>query len=482
MLFNVIDYVSVEAAVGAAAKAIGGKLVFPAGIYPVTTNTVIPESVDIELMNGAALHIAESVTLSVNGGIIAGYHCIFNGSGIVSLTNARIKEVYPEWWSDREGVARGDGSSVGHGDDAVAITKAVNAFDVVAFRNAVYRIASTIVIPQGRILRWNGSGYKNTILQISPGITGVSYVRDPECGASDLNIHGIQFAEDGLGQTSIGISFQGSDNKHHDNWLKMYDCAIFGLDRGVFMKYCGHCHFVGCYARSNNIIYCLDRDACFLWFDRCMNIGNNHFIYAKDPLADGISNGIMVHNCASVFAAKEDIHIVGWQAVYITGGGGLDLGGSRAGMNSVYLEKCMDFSIIGMWIASDKERMTQRNGIHLSASHSGVISGCSLVNNTVGIRIDGHPDYSTRVSITDNKFEANVANDILFGENVKAVKITNNHFMSVVSRSKTHYEIYAEAAGSDFNIIKHNTFSGQSYSVAAGSHSMVSENIFEVPN
>lgn len=262
----------------------------------------------------------------------------------------------------------------------------------------------------------------------------------------------------------------------------MYDCSFYGFQRAVYLKHCGQCHFVGCHGQENDIVYFLDRNASFIWFDRCMNLNNGGFIYADDPLADGISNGIMVTACCSVFASKEDIRVLGWQSVYINGGGGADLGGASAGVSGIYLNKVMDFTINGMWVASDPSTMSTRAGIHLIDSHSGTISGCSIVNNSIGIRIDGAPSYSTRVTITDNKFEGNALNDLIFISNVKAVKVTNNHFMSTPSRTGTNYEMYAYTGGSDYNIIKHNTFSGASYTILAGSNSIVGDNIFGVPN
>lgn len=467
--YNALDYPTVQDAVNAAAAAGGGAVLFPAGTYAISANMTIPANVDLQILNGAILNIGSGVSLTVNGGIVAGLYRIFTGSGSAVLANARIDRVYPEWWMD------------GSGNDGPAIAKALNAHPIVHFSAKEYVITTTVTIPQAKTLQMVGSGYRSTSFIIAPGITAFHYVRSVGLIGTLLSIHEIGFLQNGGGKTSIGLTFQGN-SQAHDNWLRMYDCYFYGLARGVSLKYCGFCHFEGCMAQANNVVYFLERDSSFIWFNRCMNLDNYSFIYADDPLADGISNGIFIDNCSSVFAFKEDIRIVGWQTVYITGGGGVDLGGAAAGVAAIYLNSCQDFSIRDMWIASDKTTMTNRSGVHLVNCHSGIIDGCSLVNNTIGIRVEGNAGYSTRLTINGNKFEANVTNDILFVSNVKAAKVVNNHFMSTVSRTGTNYEVYANTAGSNYNIIKQNTFTGSSYPIISGANSVVGDNIFGVPN
>lgn len=469
-VYNVNDYPSIADAINAAQTNGGGTVLFPSGAYPVASNLLFPGTVDAEFKSGASLSIASGVAVTVEGGLIAGFHQIFAGSGTAIIANARIDAALPEWFG------------TGGLNDSPAIQKAIDAFDVVSFRSAVYRLATTVTLPQSRRLELVGKGYRNTIFHIAASTTGLVFVRNPSVGGITMKVTGIRFQEDGDGKTSTGISFQGSDNLHHDNWLRMVDCSFHGLAKAVYLKYCGNCHFVGCYAQNNSYVYYMERDASFIWFDRCMNLDNRTFVYADDPLADGISNGIMINNCASVFCTHEDIRIIGWQAVYITGGGGLDLGGRGGGMNSVYLGKCMDITIRDMWVASDKDHITNRVGIQLIDSHTGIISGCSIVNNTIGIRIDGNSGFASKFTISGNKFEGNVTNDILFGGNVKAVNVTDNHFISTVSRTGTNYEVYTNTLGSNYNIIKNNTFKGASYTMIAGSNSIVGDNIFGVPD
>ncbi|MBP1993675.1 twin-arginine translocation signal domain-containing protein [Paenibacillus eucommiae] len=469
-IYNVLDYTTIQDAITAASSAGGGTILFPTGVHTVTSNLTFPMHVDVEFINGAYLDISSGVTVTINGGILAGFNRIFSGSGNLSLVGARIEQVYPEWWGD------------GGPNDAPAIQKAINAFDIVFFRNVTYNITSTVTIPQTRKLQLIGSGFRNTTFNISASITGLSFLRDPGVGGTIVVIRGIRFIENNEGKTATGIAFKGNDHTHHDNWLRVYDCSFYGFSRAVHLKFCGNCFFNGCYAQRNNVVYFLERDASFIWFEQCMNLDNRTFIYADDTLADGISNGIFIHNCSSVLCETEDIRIVGWQGVYITGGGGTDLGGYGGGTNAIYLGKCQDFAIRDMWVASDPVNMTNRTGIQIIDSHSGVITGCSIVNNTIGIRIDGNSVHSTRVAITDNKFEGNILNDILFGSYAKAVKVMCNHFMSTVSRTATNYEVYANTGGSDYNIIKNNTFKGANYSIIAGTNSIVNENIFSVPN
>lgn len=81
--YNVKNYDTVALAV-ADASLIGGTLLLPPGTYSITTNLTIPGNVTLLFSNGAKLSIALGVTVTINGGISAGEHQIFNGDGTVN--------------------------------------------------------------------------------------------------------------------------------------------------------------------------------------------------------------------------------------------------------------------------------------------------------------------------------------------------------------------------------------------------------------
>ena len=70
----------------------------------VTTNTVIPATLSVKVINGSTITISSGQTLTINGKFEANANEIFNSTGNVVFTYGA--EVYPEWWgADRTGVS-----------------------------------------------------------------------------------------------------------------------------------------------------------------------------------------------------------------------------------------------------------------------------------------------------------------------------------------------------------------------------------------
>jgi nitrous oxidase accessory protein NosD len=140
----------------------------------------------------------------------------------------------------------------------------------------------------------------------------------------------------------------------------------------------------------------------------------------------------------------------------------------------------MDF-VIDTCFVSSNDAITTRSGIRLNNTHSGSITNSSIVNNQYGIRVDGPTTASSKIKVTNNRFEGNKNNDILLLSSGKAMKIIGNDFASTLSRTGTDYPIFANTPGTDYNIIVDNTFVGDSYTVSAGTNSIIKDNIFNVP-
>ena len=82
------------------------------GTYDITANTTI--NAQLVVPKGAIINIANGVTLTINGQILAGAYQIFSGNGTVVINN--MSEIYPEWWG-----AKNDDTT----DSTVAFTKAI---------------------------------------------------------------------------------------------------------------------------------------------------------------------------------------------------------------------------------------------------------------------------------------------------------------------------------------------------------------------
>lgn len=447
------------------ASADGGVVAFSPGTY-LTGSFTVPSNVTLWFSNGADLSIRTGETVTINGPIDAGLYQIFSGLGTVSGLSRTI-EVLPEWWG-----AVGDGTT----NDSASIQKCIDTASVIKFRPVQYKIGTKINIPQSKVLNIIGTGLKKTEFVVAAGITGFQYARAVSTVGSVVKFINIVFVESGLGKTSYGIDFQGYSAAVSDNWLRLEDCYLYGFDRAINLGNCGQCYFTRVYSQLNRTVFFLNRAASFIYFDGCMSLGNQTTIYADDALADGISNGIFIQNCNSVTCTDLDYRILGWQGVYIIGGGGCDLG--SGGTAAVYIGSCQDVVIENMYVSSDPSVSSTRYAIWIQNSHTLKISGNSIVNSKMGILIEGVNGVGTKAVIEANKFDGNALNDVFLSTYVTSSKVTSNHFMSVVSRTGSNYDIYANTAGADYNFITLNTFKGASYSIVTGVNSVTTNNIF----
>jgi len=64
----------------------------------VSSNTAIPATLAVNVINGASITISAGITLTINGPFSSGLYKIFNGAGLVSFSSTSIGVVFPEWW------------------------------------------------------------------------------------------------------------------------------------------------------------------------------------------------------------------------------------------------------------------------------------------------------------------------------------------------------------------------------------------------
>jgi hypothetical protein len=85
----------------------------PAGTYAISSNLTVPVNVTLKVERGAILNIADSITLTINGGLNCGLYQIFSCTGTGKVVyGTGVQEVFPEWYG-----AKGDNST----DDAGSI-------------------------------------------------------------------------------------------------------------------------------------------------------------------------------------------------------------------------------------------------------------------------------------------------------------------------------------------------------------------------
>lgn len=371
---------------------------------------------------------------------------------------------------------------------------AVGAIDHTAvFQAAINSIASsgniilgsgsynitTVNIPQGKLIGFIGKSFRTTkIIGIGGAVPVINYQRTSGQAGSVITLEKIEFLKLGLDKEvgSRALNWQGFGVLADDNWIKAELCSFQGFEYAISSGFSGQTVFDKCYFRDNVRSFSLTRGASFWTLSKCFSFDAT-FLHADDATADAYSNGITINECSCITATSECVFVRNWQAVFISDCG-WDLG--SGGTAAVHFIGVMDSSITSCYISGDG--VAVRDGVLLDNCVRASIRSNTLVNNKgAGIQVVGASSLATRVTIDDNRFDGNGTNDIIFTSNVSASKVKNNHHSKQFSRTGTEFEIFANTTGTDFNIIKDNTFSGASYSILAGANSIIADNIFDTP-
>jgi hypothetical protein len=78
-------------------------VVLPSGTWTVEANLMVPRNVTLRVEPGAVIHVANGVTLTINGPFEALIRQVFlcDGNAKVIFGPTSVKEVYPQWWGAR---------------------------------------------------------------------------------------------------------------------------------------------------------------------------------------------------------------------------------------------------------------------------------------------------------------------------------------------------------------------------------------------
>lgn len=329
---------------------------------------------------------------------------IFDGA---PTTNVTWKNAYVDWFG---------ADYYGFG---VAAQNALNVTNAVMLNPKDYNQGlSAMVVPQGRSISVTGHGFRQTRIAIPANKLSINYQRAASQSPSSLVVENIEFVEVANGRTSVPIQWlgysagtPGSETViNDDNWLRVKRCVFTGVDRGVFTKFAGQCHFEENMSLFSNCMHFKERGSSFHYHLREMCLAgkfvNGSYIYADDPVNDAYSNGLFVDSCNSVTGAGIDIRMKNWQAVFVDKSG-MDLG--SAGQAAIWMQSCQDVQIDSCWIASTPAAAAAgRYGIHLDSCRNSNISKCTIVNNKRGINGQG----ATSIGVSDTTFEANLDYDI----------------------------------------------------------------------
>lgn len=106
------------------------------GVYNITSDLTV--NAQLVVPKGAIIDIANGVTLTINGQILAGRYQIFSGNGDVVVDSESQPIGYPEWFG-----AKANDNAI---DNKAAIEKCVKAFCITELSSGDYYVDNTITI------------------------------------------------------------------------------------------------------------------------------------------------------------------------------------------------------------------------------------------------------------------------------------------------------------------------------------------------
>ena len=328
-------------------------IVFSPGTWTISNNVTIPSNINVIIPNGASIQPATTKTLTINGGISAGFYQIFGGAGSIVLGQSAAYQVYPHWWG-----AKGDGTT----DDTTPIQSASNSLTTggnMFFPTSTYLITAEITIGYNNIV-WTGVGKASKIL-CNTGSTdnGVNIVS--ALSKSGVVIEKLYFQNSGYGDTTpasgtfttmgCGVIFKNcTDSIVRDCYF--YKCG--GHGQGVTAIYFSSSK--RCTAQGNTITECLNGVNSDNWYRNVdsaarsvMNniIGNTIYTTYGQPIivdinggdtfgeevGDNIVGNILYNNKYGIGVVGQKVNItgnhidmnnysyggVGWDGIYVTG-------------------------------------------------------------------------------------------------------------------------------------------------------------------
>ena len=312
--------------------------------------------------------------------------------------------------------------------DFAVIQKACNNSDLVYIPSGTYMIDNVIELPNTGEHSFviAGDGIGNTIIHgLSSNSSIFSWTRNSNYGGSTLYLKDLQF--NGTSNNITAINFHGviiGNSRYEDNWISADNIRFNNIFRCFDLYCCGNAHFNNITAYSCTAVFFLSRAASFINISASFSMGCGSFIYADDPLADGISNGIMVNDCQAVLSSGVPYRILGWQGVYIDNSSA-DLGSGEVQM---FLYHVQDYSITNCWVAGND--VNDSMGVRLWDAVRGVLENCTISHCAVGVRCEG-TGTNMSVTIAHNTIQANTQYDVYVYSVIGAKLIGNSAYSNL---------------------------------------------------
>jgi hypothetical protein len=402
------DFASALSAIGTSTLT---TLLIPCEIT-VDDHAIVGANIELWFLEGGKLTVSSSKSLTINGGIKAGLHQIFNTSAIGSVIagTPKVDKYFPQWWG-----ATGDG----HDDTAAvqsAINLAANNGQTLAFPSGVYKFTN-LNVPENKDLSIVGSSKENTTLLV-----------DQAWNYSTRGIHStgsfiasnICFDQNWLAtsHSSPGGYNDGADPSTWGGYwigdiktsklVSFIDCKFLNTCRGFLVTDSQNLEF------ANNYSDGLASPAqCIIAASGCQNVIMNGNTLIAQKWSSGSGNGCSgLFNWNSINLQICNNNLVGHQLVGRGGSGiitgsisGTTLTITNAGSNII----TVGLIISGTGIIADNaivEQLTGTpggNGTYRLSYNNGTISSEDIAT------------YVSRLSVSHNIIDTPVADTAFYG-------------------------------------------------------------------
>jgi hypothetical protein len=189
------------------------------GTFKVNTIT-IPDNVDLVFSSGGKLEVTAGNTLTINGGITAGFNQIFSGLGVVT-GSPKIPFAYAEWFG-----AKPNDTGI---DNTPLILKALKFLHTVQLTKGIYYQNTELKMPYGSTLKGVGrltfTGYNDTILHQQGNYPSISF----EDNAGMVNLDNFIIMGDINNPNNDGILFPSYGAYSTLSRLLIYKCGGHGI-------------------------------------------------------------------------------------------------------------------------------------------------------------------------------------------------------------------------------------------------------------
>ena len=435
------------------AFAANTEVYFPAGIYLVTSNLIIPAGKVVSMNAAAAFSVPAGVTLTIYAqfnGNPDSHH--FHGAGSV----IGIGEVYPEWFG-----AVGNGTT----DDAPAFQKTIPCVKaslpaasngVVRLQAKLYMLNSSWVVEQtalaGVDIIGTGTLIGDSRLLGGPGFTGalvnIQGNTDPIQSIVDFKLSGFALISQNVGQGQ-GLVFNTIGNNRINGLQKssVENIHIDGFKQGIFLRNSRLLKFSRVSVWNNRIDGTLFANAnwCLIIvdgsvgeFDVCADFTfeNCNFVTNKQFYSKIIQINAQSPNSATAPPGKYIISVAGirfTECIFYNGGNfSIQLTASNyAQMADIWFTNCQLDDTTGV-----KIDITSANALITDINYQG--------------------NYHTRVEGNCVRLDASAANG-----RINSINIANNYCAGVVNAAAV------DATGIDGINVVGNRWSGVDWAVGA---------------